>query len=90
MRYVVVPKGFNTDFGSVPQLFQSLVSPVGNATKAYVVHDFLCVLSADKRLSRKEADEIFKAALKQVKINAFLSSVLYGAVRLYAIIRGLK
>ena len=62
LRYIIVPKGFSTDFGSVPQLFQGIISPVGNASKAYVLHDFLCVLAHDGRLSRANADRIFKEA----------------------------
>ena len=42
--YINIPKGFNTDFGSIPQLFQSLVSPIGSPTKAYVLHDYLLSL----------------------------------------------
>ncbi len=44
-----VEKGFKTDFGSVPQAFQSFVSPIGKPTKAYVLHDRLCVANAKKQ-----------------------------------------
>ena len=80
VHYIVVPKGFCTDFGSVPQLFQGIISPVGNASKAYVLHDFLCVL----------ADRIFKEALAQVRVKPFMAKILYRAVRLYAFVKRLK
>ncbi|MDY2585457.1 DUF1353 domain-containing protein [Helicobacter sp.] len=90
VHYIIVPKGFCTDFGSVPQLFQGLISPVGNASKAYVLHDFLCVLAHDGRLSRSNADRIFKEALKQVNVKPLAREILYKAVRLYAFVKGLK
>ena len=90
VHYIVVPKGFCTDFGSVPQLFQGIISPVGNASKAYVLHDFLCVLAYEGRLSRANADRIFKEALKQVQVKPLMVDILYKAVRLYAFVNGLK
>lgn len=90
MHYIIVPKGFCTDFGSVPQLFQGIISPVGNASKAYVLHDFLCVLAREGRLSRANADRIFKAALKQVNVKPLMIEILYKAVRLYAFVKRLK
>ena len=90
LRYIIVPKGFSTDFGSVPQLFQGIISPVGNASKAYVLHDFLCVLAHDGRLSRANADRIFKEALKQVQVKPLMVDILYKAVRLYAFVKRLK
>ena len=90
LRYIIVPKGFSTDFGSVPQLFQGIISPVGNASKAYVLHDFLCVLAHDGRLSRANADRIFKEALKQVQVKPLMVDILYKAVRLYDFVKRLK
>lgn len=90
LQYIIVPKGFSTDFGSVPQLFQGIISPVGNASKAYVLHDFLCVLAYEGRLSRANADRIFKEALKQVQVKPLMVDILYRAVRLYAFVKGLK
>ncbi|WDL74227.1 DUF1353 domain-containing protein [Helicobacter winghamensis] len=48
-----VEKGFKTDFGSVPQAFQSFVSPIGKPTKAYVLHDRLCVANAKGEIWEK-------------------------------------
>lgn len=90
VHYIVVPKGFCTDFGSVPQLFQGIISPVGNASKAYVLHDFLCVLAREGRISRASADRIFKDALKQVNVKPLMREILYKAVRLYAFVKRLK
>ena len=48
-----VEKGFKTDFGSVPQAFQSFISPIGKPTKAYVLHDRLCVANAKGEIWEK-------------------------------------
>lgn len=87
---ITIPKGFITDFGSVPQIFQSFVSPIGKPTKAYVLHDYLCVKAKKGELSRKEADEIFLKAMKRLKVRKIKRKIIYFYVRLYAILKGLK
>lgn len=37
---VTIPKGFKTDFASVPQLFWSIVPPMGKYFVAAVLHDY--------------------------------------------------
>ncbi|PZT48181.1 hypothetical protein B6S12_05010 [Helicobacter valdiviensis] len=84
--FIRVPKGFRTDFGSIPQLFQSLLSPVGKPTKAYVVHDYFCTLANKGKIKRKIADNIFKVALKTLGCNIFKTYLLYVSVRLFSLI----
>ena len=84
-----IPSGFYTDFGSIPLIFQSLISPVGKPSKAYVVHDYLIVLSKEGKLRRKDADLIFLYALKRQGIGIFKRSILYGAVKSYSLLLGL-
>src|SRR4051812_49086074 len=38
---IVVPVGMTTDFGSVPHVLWWLISPIGPATRAFVLHDYL-------------------------------------------------
>ncbi len=83
--FIEVPKGFKTDFGSVPQLFQSLLSPVGKPTKAYVLHDYLCELAQEENLKRKVADDVFLSALRILGIGKIQRVVIYASVRLYAL-----
>lgn len=79
-----VPQGFATDFGSIPQIFQAFISPVGNASKAYVIHDFLVTLYYKGVIPRKTADDAFLYALKKLKVNKFKMYTLYGFVRFYS------
>lgn len=83
--FIEVPKGFKTDFGSVPQLFQSLLSPVGKPTKAYVLHDYLCELAQEGNLKRKVADDVFLSALRILGIGKIQRVVIYAGVRFYAL-----
>lgn len=83
--FIEVPKGFKTDFGSVPQLFQSLLSPVGKPTKAYVLHDYLCELAQEGNLKRKVADDVFLSALRILGIGKIQRVVIYASVRFYAL-----
>lgn len=82
--YLTIPKKFVTDFGSIPQVFQALISPVGSASKAYVVHDYLIALFYLGIVSRKTADEVFLLALKKLKVSKIKMYTLYGFVRFYS------
>ncbi len=84
--FIEVPLGFKTDFGSVPQLFQSLISPVGKPTKAYALHDYLCELAQEGNLKRKVADDVFLLALRILGVGKIQRIVIYAGVRFYALI----
>ena len=84
---IPIPKGFRTDFGSVPLLFQSLISPIGKPTKAYVLHDYLCVLANNGDIARKKADEVFLDAMRILGVGRFKRILIYGGVRFYAFLK---
>ncbi|PZT48495.1 hypothetical protein B6S12_03975 [Helicobacter valdiviensis] len=85
--FIEVPKNFITDFGSVPLIFQNIISPVGKPTKAYVLHDFLCVLSKKGKIDRKIADLLLKEACLALGVSKLKSFVIYYAVRFFVKIR---
>jgi len=76
---IAVPKGFITDFASVPRIFWAIISPIDKHAKAAVVHDY-CYY--DATYSRKESDLIFKEALKVLKVVPWKVEVMYIAVRI--------
>ena len=83
--YINIPKGFNTDFGSIPQLFQSLVSPIGSPTRAYVLHDYLLNLYLQGKISkRKVCDKTFRTALKNEGVGMVRRSFMYLCVRIWS------
>lgn len=90
---VVVPKGFVTDFATTWP-FHRIIPRQGKYGKAAVVHDYLCTyktILVDGRpikITRKKADEIFLEAMKVSKVNVVLRYLMYGYVRLYALVTG--
>ncbi|MEO1610407.1 MAG: DUF1353 domain-containing protein [Pseudomonadota bacterium] len=76
---VTVPKGFVTDFASIPSLFWTHLRPDGSYAYAAVIHDYLYW---EQKRSRKEADEIFLLAMKDFGISWPTDQLIYNAVRL--------
>ncbi|MEL7481534.1 MAG: DUF1353 domain-containing protein [Pseudomonadota bacterium] len=79
---IVVPSRFETDFASIPPWARWLISPFGRHSEAAVVHDWLYALGPTRdRRRRKEADRIFRRALRDVGIGFLLRNIMYRAVR---------
>lgn len=57
---VIVPKGYETDFASIPRLMWSIFPPWGKYGKAAVVHDWMCEMK-DRKSS--EVHDIFLEAM---------------------------
>ena len=85
--YICIPKGFRTEFGSINQIFQSLISTDGKQTKSYVLHDYLLSLWERGFLDRKTCDSIIKEALRVQGVGVFRRSVMYGCVRIYGVFK---
>ncbi|PAF45041.1 DUF1353 domain-containing protein [Helicobacter sp. 11S02596-1] len=49
---IKVPKGFESDFARVPFVFRILVFPIGKHSKPAVIHDYLCELYHQGKVSR--------------------------------------
>ncbi|KKM07440.1 hypothetical protein LCGC14_1733860 [marine sediment metagenome] len=82
-----VPKGFITDFASVPKAFWSIIPPYGKYTKAAVLHDYLYkyhgFVSGNQTISytRKEADQLFLKAMEVLGVGRIKRWIMYQAVR---------
>ncbi len=78
-KSIMVPIGFKTDFASVPQGMWWFCAPAsGNHARASVLHDYLYKTG---RVSRKEADEIFRDAMKACGVGWFKRNSMFWAVR---------
>ncbi len=77
---IVVPKGFVTDFASVPRLFWAFIPPDGSYTAAAVVHDYLY---HTQERSRKESDLIFLEAMEVLGVVWWKRKVMYRSVRMF-------
>lgn len=73
----IVKPIWTTDYGSIPQLFQNIFSPVKYGA-AYLLHDWLY---ASEQFSRSECDAILLEALKAQGANWFTRRTIYSAVR---------
>lgn len=77
---IQVPKGFVTDFASIPQVLWSFgLSPNGPYSKAAIIHDYLYWTQL---CSREQADNILMIAMKESEVSAFKRGLIWAGVRL--------
>jgi hypothetical protein len=74
---ITVPKGFETDFSSVPRLPLAYLLTGDTAHEAAVVHDFLYV---SKQTSKKIADDVFLEAMEESGVSWWRRKVMWAAV----------
>lgn len=77
-RVIEVPRGFETDFASVPRFFWRVVPPWGRYSPAAVVHDYLY---STGKVSREDADRAFLTLMQRLGVPAWKRSIMYWAVR---------
>jgi hypothetical protein len=78
---IEVPKGFRTDFASVPRLplaYLLFGGDIGDA--AATVHDFLY---SGTKAPRKVCDAVFREALKAEGVDSFRSWAMWAGVRMF-------
>jgi hypothetical protein len=78
-NFIVVPKGFITDFASIPFIFWSILPPDGEYTQAAVLHDYCC----SHGWLKSTADFIFYEAMGVLGVPSWKKSVMFFAVRLF-------
>lgn len=82
---IKVPKGFVTDFASVPRIFWNIIPPTGTKRnpvgKSAVLHDHAYDKSCPINFTRKEADDLFLEAMKAVGVSKIVRYTLYYCVR---------
>jgi len=74
---IVVPKGFITNFASIPRIFWPILDPVGEHGKAAVIHDY-CYATAC--YSKSRSDEIFLEGMEVLNVEQWKREVMYKAV----------
>jgi hypothetical protein len=75
---VKVPKGYRTDFASVPRPLWPLFPPFGRYARAAIVHDYLYSTNA---CSRFLADCLFRELMFHLKVPTHRRVIMYYAVR---------
>lgn len=84
---VTIPARFETDFGSVPAVFDWLVPPLGVCDPAYLLHDGMfstlwMSFSGAWDLTMHEANEILRSNLEWRGLSEFRSEAAFLAVDL--------
>ena len=83
----LVPKGFKTDFASIPRIVNSIVPKNGRHDGAAIVHDYLYreqprVAPAMNPITRLDSDRIFRRIMKELGVGIIRRNLIYRAVRL--------
>lgn len=81
---IVVPKGFKTDFASIPRIFWNIIAPIGKHTLPSVLHDYLYDQGYKYGISRKHADKIFYNAMIESHVARITANVMWFCVRAFA------
>jgi hypothetical protein len=84
-----VPPGMETDFASVPRFFVWLLPRYGRYTKAAILHDRLWRYEArEGRISLRDADGIFRRAMRESDVPFLRRWIMWTAVRWAAAKKG--
>lgn len=75
-----IPKGFKTDFASIPQGFRWLITGHDQTRKPAVLHDYLYRKGIG---TKKNADTLFKDAMKEEGTPWYKRHAAYLAVHLF-------
>jgi len=78
--FIVVPKGFVTDFASIPEALWSFgLSPHGQYSRAAIVHDYLYWTQG---CTKEQADRLMVIAMKESDVGKFDEFLIYKGVDL--------
>lgn len=80
---VTVPKGFRTDYASVPKIFRNIINCSGKHGRAAVIHDWLYSSKCTLDVTREEADKIFLEIMEEWGVNKFKRYFMYKMVRIF-------
>lgn len=76
---LVIPAGFVTDLGSIPKIFQNVISPEGRPLRAFLGHDWFY---AKQFYSRAIADDFLLRGMVALKVGWLERWIIYLGVRL--------
>lgn len=76
---IVVPAGFVTDFGSVPEALRNLISPTGKGTWGFVLHDWFY---GTQTIPRADADRLLLRVIRFYGENPIESDAIFEALRI--------
>jgi hypothetical protein len=74
---ITVPKGFVTDFASIPREFWTEFPPTGEYKLAAVVHDYLYW---EQPCTKEQSDDLFYIAMREQGVPLATRLIVYGGV----------
>jgi len=80
---IVVPKGFECDFASVPRLPLAYLTCGDTAHEAATVHDYLYRADAIPSVDRETADRVFLEAMESAGESWWRRKLMYRMVRMF-------
>ena len=78
---ITAPKGYRTDFASIPRFFHRIMPPVGIHGKAAVIHDIICDHSTHMGYTHLQAADIFDEGMKVLGVKKWRRKVMVQAVK---------
>lgn len=75
-----VPRGYLTDFASIPKAARVIFNPFGDHAEAAVIHDWLYAVGETGR--RPYADQVFLYAMAEQGVNLAARRTMYRSVRM--------
>lgn len=85
-RFLIVSRGYKTDFASLPAAARLFFSPFGRYAEAAIVHDWLYAIGEPGK--KREADIIFLRAMLHDGVSPVVARYFYTAVRLGTLRKG--
>lgn len=83
VRGFTVPKGFISDWASVPALLDGVVPSFGPYAPAAIAHDYLYSMGGVlPYVTRKQADDLFLDLMAELGVPWWKRSLMYRAVRI--------
>lgn len=79
----VVPRGFVSDFATVPKFLWWMFGPTGKYTAAAILHDWLCTMlwTLHPPASARDTDGIFRRRCKELGVDFMSRWLLWTGVR---------
>lgn len=75
---ILVPKGYMTDFASIPAMARPFIDIFGDNAEAAVAHDWLYAVGEPGQ--KRKADELFRYALQEQGVGAVTRNAMHAAV----------
>ena len=80
-REIVVPKGYRTDFASIPWWARTIFPPSGEYRNAAIIHDWLCD-QEPKDCNDHQAAMVLREAMRVINVREWKVKTIYRAVRI--------